>query len=242
MDQASAGVNLIIRQAVLSHHHNSTGFRGVSFDQSRGKKWRAEIQPRRGKRKRSKRFATVEEAAAAYDSLAKDAYGDIAALNFPLKDEKKTIFRQGRECGHAEAQLYVSPNGQVNCKECVRASGARYRERLFIKLGRKTLNKRESNHRPEWRRCKEFVELGKAILAARKAAHSKSRQERRMSNISSSVFKRKLPPPPRMQIYNLKLPPDEIARLKALARHRGVLPSALAREAILTLLRQYSRR
>jgi hypothetical protein len=157
-DDPGAGNPRIMRE-VLAHHHNSSGFRGVYFDHDRGR-WKAEVRPRRGKRKRSKRYATVEEAAAAYDCLAKDAYGDLAALNFPLKGENKTCFRRVPRCQHDKAQFYTSPKGQVNCRHCNRAAVAKYQARLLSEIGRRSLNDRKTGRRKlELRRCK----LGKAI-------------------------------------------------------------------------------
>lgn len=59
---------------------NSTGFRGVEALPSG--KWRAKVCVHK-KPYRSAPFATVEEAAAAYDELAQIHHGDFAILNFP---------------------------------------------------------------------------------------------------------------------------------------------------------------
>ncbi len=60
---------------------NRSGYKGVSFDSSRGL-WRAAIVVN-GKQK-MKRFETAERAALYYDEMAREAFGDHAVLNFPL--------------------------------------------------------------------------------------------------------------------------------------------------------------
>lgn len=66
---------------------NSTGYRGVSFQNNRPseKKWRAVCQFN-GKKIRLGWFKTKEEAAKSYDEKAKEVWGEFATLNFPHKD------------------------------------------------------------------------------------------------------------------------------------------------------------
>jgi len=62
--------------------NNTSGYRGVYFNKSH-KKWRAQIQDGEGNRKYLGSFSTPEEAAKAYDTAAKEIYGDFAgALNY----------------------------------------------------------------------------------------------------------------------------------------------------------------
>ena len=64
----------------------SSSYKGVSFDQSRGK-WLACIQI--GNKTRSLgRFTSEEAAARAYDAAALEMFGDYARLNFPSNDEQ----------------------------------------------------------------------------------------------------------------------------------------------------------
>lgn len=56
-------------------------FKGIHFDRWTGR-WRAEIRVR-GRRIRIGRFDTINLAAAAYDKVAKEQFGDFAYLNFP---------------------------------------------------------------------------------------------------------------------------------------------------------------
>jgi hypothetical protein len=57
---------------------NTSGFKGVSW-RARSRRWRAQI----GRRKHLGCFATLEEAARAYDAAALERYGAFARLNFP---------------------------------------------------------------------------------------------------------------------------------------------------------------
>jgi len=59
---------------------NTSGFKGVSFDKSRGK-YRAQIRVAE-RYVRLGRFMTAEEAAQAYDRAAREAFGAFARLNF----------------------------------------------------------------------------------------------------------------------------------------------------------------
>lgn len=61
--------------------NNKTGFKGVCFDKSRGKYF-ASISIK-GKAKNIGRFNTAEEAARAYDEVARIVHKEYACLNFP---------------------------------------------------------------------------------------------------------------------------------------------------------------
>ena len=61
---------------------NTSGFKGVSWNDQRGK-WTAYIRLN-GKQKHIGVFDSVVKAACAYDAAALDAYGQFARLNFPL--------------------------------------------------------------------------------------------------------------------------------------------------------------
>lgn len=65
--------------------NNTSGFRGVGFDRTRGK-WKAYINVD-GRRTYLGYFATAEEAARAYDDAARKHYGEFARLNFPRPGE-----------------------------------------------------------------------------------------------------------------------------------------------------------
>src|ERR1017187_6344315 len=118
------GVLKLARRAALASHHNKWGFRGVSWDNSHNR-FRAEIGNNTTiKRKRLGRFRTVQEAASAYDIAALEMYGDDAALNFPMPEERQTKF--GRNCPHGEANIYISPDNQRLCRVCNKAAAARY--------------------------------------------------------------------------------------------------------------------
>lgn len=58
--------------------HNSTGYKGVSFEGDR-ECFRADIRCN-GKRYRLGRFATAEQAASAYEKAARDLFGEYARL------------------------------------------------------------------------------------------------------------------------------------------------------------------
>lgn len=77
---------------------NTSGFKGVSPDKTRGK-WRAQIQVD-GKVYRLGCYATAEAAALAYDVAAVELHGEFAWLNFPDLDHRT------REATHAENQQY----------------------------------------------------------------------------------------------------------------------------------------
>lgn len=65
--------------------HNSSGFKGVSWDKTRHK-WMSKIML--GRRTINiGRFDSVEDAARAYDSRAVELFGEFAHINFPTASE-----------------------------------------------------------------------------------------------------------------------------------------------------------
>ena len=60
------------------------GFRGVSWDHDRKSFFAMAYVD--GRRKKRSGFATVVEAAVAYDKMAREIYGESARLNFPTKN------------------------------------------------------------------------------------------------------------------------------------------------------------
>jgi hypothetical protein len=61
--------------------NNTSGYKGVSFDKSKGR-WRAAIKLN-GRTINLGRFADPTAAASAYDAAALDLFGEFARLNFP---------------------------------------------------------------------------------------------------------------------------------------------------------------
>lgn len=72
--------DIVGKQPWQSNRKSPSGFKGVSFDTSRGK-WVAQLS-NRGTRHLSKRFETAVEAAMAYDEVALKVYGPNAVTNF----------------------------------------------------------------------------------------------------------------------------------------------------------------
>lgn len=66
---------------------NTSGFKGVSFDRIRNK-WLAQIRLS-GRVKNLGRYATPEDAACAYDTAAREFYGEFARLNFPQGEQER---------------------------------------------------------------------------------------------------------------------------------------------------------
>jgi hypothetical protein len=96
LDNRRANLRLATRaQNIASRHHfsNRHGFLGVSCT---GLRFRARIDVAR-KPIFSEIFATVEEAAAAYDRLALEHFGEFASLNFPnLRPSKPPFCTENR--------------------------------------------------------------------------------------------------------------------------------------------------
>ena len=63
------------------HKQNKSGFKGVSWDNSKNK-WQVNIGLN-GTTTKVGRFRTTQEAARAYDQAAKNIHGSFALLNFP---------------------------------------------------------------------------------------------------------------------------------------------------------------
>lgn len=70
-------------------NNNKSGFKGVSWDNSR-KKWKAQIEINY-KNKFLGRFSNKEDAARAYDDSARKLFGESARLNFPNPGEKSAL-------------------------------------------------------------------------------------------------------------------------------------------------------
>ena len=105
-------------------HGNATGFRGVEWRNDR-KKWRSRILCADGKFRWLGTFATVTEAASAYDEAAREEYGDAAFVNFTLEGEAQTIPSRlwAGICAHGHSlAIYGRANdrGGTDCRECQR--------------------------------------------------------------------------------------------------------------------------
>lgn len=126
-------------QKVLMSHHNKHGFRGIFWDSKRGK-FRAEIGNWKAHtRKLLGTFATAEEAAQAYDAAAVDRYGEDAALNFPLRGERKSRFANGCTV-HGMDNVYVDLDGERHCRICNRLAAEQYKKRRESEGFRRTTN------------------------------------------------------------------------------------------------------
>lgn len=118
-------------------HGNMFGFRGVDWDQARGK-YRARIEPAIGKRGRwLGRFATAEDAARAYDEAAREIYGNDAYLNFPHMEGERSVIPSKKREGFCPAGHALAEHGHINtkrgtvlCRKCNLAAVKRRRERL----------------------------------------------------------------------------------------------------------------
>jgi len=100
------------------------GYRGVEWEQSRGK-FKARIEPANGTRGRwLGRYDTAEEAALAYDTAAREVYGEEAYLNFPKAGERKVEASRLVDgicpMGHSLSEHgYNRPDGRgINCRRC----------------------------------------------------------------------------------------------------------------------------
>lgn len=120
--------------ASLRQHRNKWGYRGVIFD-PRKRYFIAETgSHRNGDRHRVRGFATAEEAAKAYDEMARDRYGERAHLNFPNDGEMYAlpfVIKPGL-CSHGHDLAlygYTAPSGTVNCRQCNAWAAHRYKQR-----------------------------------------------------------------------------------------------------------------
>jgi len=76
--QAPSTLTSSVREQVK--RNNPSGFKGVTFDKTRGK-WMAQLAAK-GVTYLKKRFNTPEEAAKAYDQIARNVYGQNAVTNY----------------------------------------------------------------------------------------------------------------------------------------------------------------
>lgn len=117
-------------------HNNMHGYRGVEWNQYKGK-FLARIEPATGRRgKYLGRFDSAVDAALAYDEAAREIYGEHAYLNFPREGENQTVpsRRSDGLCpdGHLLAEHgYEHPDGRgVTCRKCNAAARMRsYRKK-----------------------------------------------------------------------------------------------------------------
>jgi hypothetical protein len=73
------GQNMAARRM---HHDNKSGFKGVTFEARSRNKWHAQICKDK-EIIRIGNYATPEEAARAYDRIARAIHGEFATVNFP---------------------------------------------------------------------------------------------------------------------------------------------------------------
>lgn len=117
-------------------HNNMHGYRGIEWEQSRGK-FRARIEPANGKRGRwLGRFDTAVSAAHAYDEAARETYGEHACLNFPRTGEKQSVASKLNDgfCpkGHdLSIHGYKHARG-INCRKCNAASKRRKTQEIAL--------------------------------------------------------------------------------------------------------------
>jgi len=117
----------------MSAHRNKHGFRGV--EERKSGLFRAALgrRPSSGDGERSKCFLSAEEAARAYDRLARKHYGERAWLNFPNEGERHVTAIEDGFCkrGHPRNSdnSYYSPDGRCNCRPCNALSQARRKAR-----------------------------------------------------------------------------------------------------------------
>lgn len=134
MTDAQVSLVSVPGQRVVRSKH---GYKGVEFDKRR-QMWRAYIGCRRKENLiRLGYYSSVEEAAQAYDDLAKDRYGCDAFLNFPLNGEKRLIQKPLEGLcafGHSENDVYVRPDGRRACRKCMNAAMARMNRRKKRRL------------------------------------------------------------------------------------------------------------
>lgn len=126
---------VIAHQPLRRLSNNKFGLKGVYYDR-RHNSYRASIgNPETGKRKAKRRFDRAEDAALAYDELAREFYGEAAILNFPTAEESKVLLGLQSDVGKCpsghEYSTFGQKNGsrQINCRICNRAAAKRYKAR-----------------------------------------------------------------------------------------------------------------
>ncbi len=135
-----AGNNIVKRAESTAVHNNMFGYRGIEWNQARGK-YKARIEPANGKRGRwLGSFNTPEEAALAYDEAAREVYGIYAYLNFPMAGELKAKQSPRRDgfCpkGHDLSIFAYQHSRGINCRKCnSEASKRSYQKRKRLSNG-----------------------------------------------------------------------------------------------------------
>ena len=112
----------------LSAHRNKLGYRGVERRQN------GRFRAHSGKKqRRSPWFDTLEEAALAYDEMAREAYGERAYLNFPKSNENKVTAAKEGYCkrGHPINDTNTrTHHGKRHCRICNSIAQARRAARI----------------------------------------------------------------------------------------------------------------
>lgn len=101
---------------------DKAGYKGISMDKRTGE-WKARIAPN-GTQIYLGRYPTQEEAAIAYDSAAREYYGEFAWVNFPdivapmpapQDRASKRLARNSRVAGWVEKYVLLHPYGKCQC-------------------------------------------------------------------------------------------------------------------------------
>lgn len=123
--------------------NNTSGFKGVSWQRSRGQ-WRASIRAD-GRVFHLGEYTTPEEAARAYDAAALSLHGAFARLNFPaagtapkrpapVRNEERMACPKGHP--YDAANTYIKPGGGArDCRACRREASRRYEARRAAQRG-----------------------------------------------------------------------------------------------------------
>lgn len=113
-------------------HSNMHGYRGVEWNQRKGKFIARIGHSNKGHGIYLGQFNSAEDAAKEYDYSARRIYGEEAYLNFPSVNEKQTVLSRIKNgyCpeGH-DLSIFgrVNTRGESYCKECNRLSQQRRR-------------------------------------------------------------------------------------------------------------------